>query len=94
MKFFRSAYFIHLRIAILLPILFFQTENQRFLQSNCKKSLDKFGKATLEDVLKRYFALMIKHGEASQYMAEIVFFVALDLSQNGKTILGVLKHPR
>jgi hypothetical protein len=56
--------------------------------------LDKFGKATLEDVLKRYFALMIKHGEASQYMAEIVFFVALDLSQNGKTILRVLKHPR
>jgi hypothetical protein len=56
--------------------------------------LDKFGKATLEDVLKRYFALMIKHGEPSQYMAEILFFVALDLSQNGKTILRVLKHPR
>ncbi|QFS45196.1 hypothetical protein GXM_02673 [Nostoc sphaeroides CCNUC1] len=33
--------FIYLRIAILSPILFFKTENQRFLQSGCKKSLDK-----------------------------------------------------
>ncbi|MCC5643113.1 hypothetical protein LC607_09200 [Nostoc sp. CHAB 5824] len=68
-----SAYFIYLIIAIFLPILFLKVKIQRFLQSDWKKSLDKFGKAALEDVLKGYFALMIKSGEASRYMAETLF---------------------
>jgi triosephosphate isomerase len=69
-----------------LPILFLTADNQRFLHSDWKKSLDKFSKTTLEDALKGYFALMINHGEACQYMGERARTVKLYL-------LGLLKHP-